>query len=214
MEINRVGIIIPALNEESTIEKIINSAKLYGTVIVVDDGSIDKTAKISIESGALLVKHATNLGYVQSLSSGLKKASDLCLDIAITIDADGQHRTEYIENFINLIRSGNSVVVGRRSKFQRFAELVFSIVSRLKWGIYDPLCGLKAYDMKFYNEVGFFDEMNSIGAELAIHAAKSNRNIGEIDIQIEKRKDSPRFGNAMRSNFLIFGALLRCLRKF
>ena len=60
---HRVAILIPAYNEEKTITKIINETKKYGKIIVIDDGSNDKTAYLSKKSGALVESHSKNFGY-------------------------------------------------------------------------------------------------------------------------------------------------------
>ena len=71
---DKVAIVIPALNEQKTISDVISGAKDYGTIIVVDDGSKDLTAKISISAGAIVVSHKSNLGYDTALYSGFCKA--------------------------------------------------------------------------------------------------------------------------------------------
>ena len=64
-------IIIPALNEEKMIEKIIQKVKIFGDVLVVDDGSKDNTKYIAIKNRALVISHNTNLGYDKAINSGL-----------------------------------------------------------------------------------------------------------------------------------------------
>ena len=65
-------IIIPALNEEKTIKKIIQKAKIFGDVLVVNDGSIDKTKNIAKKNGVSVISHNINLGYDQAINSGLE----------------------------------------------------------------------------------------------------------------------------------------------
>ena len=57
LETFEVAIVIPAYNEEKTIESVIKSVQPYGLVVVVNDGSIDKTSAIAEKSGALVVNH-------------------------------------------------------------------------------------------------------------------------------------------------------------
>jgi len=213
MDRSQVAIIIPAFNEESTIAEVVALVKGQGVVIVVNDASTDNTKEIAAKAGAILVNHFQNLGYDSALNSGFKKASELQLDVAITFDADGQHDEHLIENYVALIDQGFEVVVGARDRFQRFSERLFSIVSNWKWGIVDPLCGMKAYRMSIFKQLGHFDTYGSIGTELAIYAAHRSLKIAQQPIKIKERKDTPRFGGGFRSNIIILRALwLGCRR--
>lgn len=210
----QVAIIIPAFNEKDTIANVVVAAKRYGTVIVVNDASTDDTKKVALKAGAILVDHQENLGYDGALNSGFKKASRLNFDVAITFDADGQHDAQLLQDYISLIEQGFDVVVGVRDKFQRFSEWVFSRVSSWRWKISDPLCGMKAYRMSLYRQLGYFDSYNSIGTELAIYAASRQDKIAQIDIRIKERKDRPRFGSGFRSNIIILRALWTSYRRY
>ena len=64
-------IIIPAFNEEKTIKKIIQKVKIFGDVLVVNDGSKDKTKDIALKNRVSVISHNTNLGYDQAINSGL-----------------------------------------------------------------------------------------------------------------------------------------------
>ena len=96
MDRSRVAIVIPALNESQTIVGVVAAAADYGVPIVVDDGSTDGTAALSIQAGAVVVSHQKNLGYDSALNSGFKKAADLGCEIIVTLDADGQHEPSLI----------------------------------------------------------------------------------------------------------------------
>ena len=75
MERSKIVIIIPALNEEKTISKIVKECRKYGKVIVVNDGSKDNTAFLAREAGAFVINNSKNLGYEKSLNRGFKLAS-------------------------------------------------------------------------------------------------------------------------------------------
>lgn len=208
MDDYRIGIVIPAFNESATIGAIINSVKKYGTPIVVDDGSTDGTGKIALEAGAVLVSHGENKGYDFALNSGFQEASKLGVKIIVTIDADGQHDPSLIKQFVEVIDSGADVVIGVRNFCQRFAERLFAIYANRRFGIADPLCGMKAYRINVYKTLGHFDSYNSVGTELAIFAAKNSFRVDQIAFNIRNRADSPRFGRAFLSNCKIFRALI------
>lgn len=214
MDRSRVALIIPALSEGATIGDVVASALAFGQPIVVDDGSTDDTARIAKSAGAVVVRHERNLGYDRALSSGFAEANRLGFEFAITVDADGQHVPEAIGRFLTEIESGADVVVGVRDRRQRLGEWLFAVVGRQRWGIRDPLCGMKAYRMSIYRRHGHFDTYQSIGTELAIAAASAGRHISELPVATRPREGQPRFGRAISANVRILRALIGGLRRF
>ena len=150
---SRIAIVIPALNEAQSVAAVVANATAFGTAIVVDDGSNDGTAAVAAAAGADVVRHERNRGYDAALNSGFARAAELDCDVAITMDADGQHNPSLLEQFIAAIGRGSDVVIGVRDRRQRLAEHVFALVARRLWGIHDPLCGMKAYRLKVYREL-------------------------------------------------------------
>ena len=210
----KIAIIIPAFNEEITIFRVVQSVRGYGQVIVVNDASTDETEKIAEKAGAILVNHKNNEGYDAALNSGFVKAGELNCDVVITFDADGQHNHRFIKEYIDLLEQGFKVVVGVRSKFQRVSEYIFSWISIWRWDIKDPLCGMKAYRVDVFNQLGYFDSYSSIGTELAIYAAYENIKIAQHPIKIKNRQDKPRFGNMFSANINILRSLWLGFRKY
>ena len=208
MDRSRIAIIIPAFNEEDTMEAVIASALLYGSPIVVDDGSSDATAKIAKAAGAQVVQHAFNQGYDRALRSGFSAASRLECEYAITMDADGQHNPVQLDHFITQLCAGCDLVLGVRDNTQRVAEAVFAKAGKALWGITDPLCGMKGYAMAAYNRVGSFGSFKSIGTELAVRIIAQGGTFYEIPVRTRERNDRPRFGNIFSANFKILCALI------
>jgi len=213
MEKYQVVIIIPAFNEENTIANVVKSVKKYGDVIVVDDASTDRTRKIAEDAGAIVVVHKTNRGYNSALNSGFKKAVELNCDAVVTFDADGQHASDMIPVFIDKLRSGVDLVLGVRPKVQRFSEFIFRIYTRNRFNWEDPLCGMKGYNLSFMPVNSNMFTYNSIGTEIALNFLKLKCTTVQIPIKINQRKDRPRFGNILSSNFLIIKALLIAMIK-
>ncbi|MDB0053294.1 glycosyltransferase family 2 protein [Alphaproteobacteria bacterium] len=210
----QVVIVIPAFNEENTIFDIVQLVKEYGFVVVVNDASKDKTKQLAEDAGAIVVSHNENRGYDGSLNSGFLKAKELNCDVVITFDADGQHNQKYIKEYIDLIEQGFDLVIGTRNRLQRVAEYIFSWVASWRWGVKDPLCGMKGYRIDIYNQLGFFDSYGSIGTELAIFAAHKNIKIAQHSIKIEDRQDKPRFGRSFTANMVILRSLWLGFRKY
>lgn len=205
----KVGIIIPAYNESFSIGRVVHDVSKYGQVIVVDDGSTDDTAFQAKKKFSKVVIHRENCGYDSALESGFKMAAEMGLHYVITIDADGQHNPLLVEQFIEALDDGFDIVFGSRDKKQRFAELVFGWLTFLRWGIRDPLCGMKAYRMSLYLARGYFDAYKSIGTDLAFFALKNNCSFKEITVITNTRIDGkPRFGQGIRANMKIFRAMI------
>lgn len=87
-----VVVVIPAYNEDRLIGSVVLKARKFATeVIVVDDGSSDKTANVAQSAGALVVLHDLNTGKGEALNTGLRAARKLEPDAVVVLDADGQH---------------------------------------------------------------------------------------------------------------------------
>ena len=209
-----LAIIIPALNEAATIGGVVASLAGVGRIVVVDDGSDDATGKIAHDNGAEVVRHAVNGGYDAALGSGFARADELGCAYAITLDADGQHPAEMIATYLAALDGGADLVLGIRDRLQRFGEHAFAWAARLRYGIRDPLCGMKGYRMALYRELGHFDSYRSIGTELMLHAAANGAAIVQIPLDTREREDAPRFGRLLRANLRILRAMAIGLSRF
>lgn len=202
-----VAAVIPALNEEVAIERVVRAVMPYAVPIVVDDGSSDHTALIARNAGAVVVVHASNMGYDAALESGLFRSIELGFEYAITMDGDGQHMPETLELFKQKLTEGADLVVGVRDKHQRFAETIFALVGRYLWGVEDPLCGMKGYRLKLLSKVGHFDSYQSIGTEFTLHAARAGYRIEQVPVTTRDRRGTSRFGVGMLANWKILKSL-------
>jgi glycosyltransferase involved in cell wall biosynthesis len=111
-------IIIPAYNEEGRVGRVVREVRstLPGAdVLVVDDGSADNTASEAVEAGAISVSLPVNSGYGAALQTGYKFAVRNRYTIVGQIDADGQHRAEYLAEMLRALdEQGADVIVGSR----------------------------------------------------------------------------------------------------
>lgn len=211
MEGSELAIIIPAYNEEKTISDVIKGAKEFGDVIVVNDNSSDNTVKVVESSGAIVCSHQVNGGYDAALTTGFKKAKDLDKKFAITIDADGQHRSNDIARFLGELKKGKDLVLGIRPESARFGESVFRFYFKFRFGVEDILCGMKGYNLHELYFNNQFDNINSIGTEVSLLNLKRNVDFSQLNIPIAPRLDTPRFGNRFKANKKILSSLLRVI---
>ena len=109
-----VSIIIPALNEEQSIEQVVRGLVTSfpdSEIIVVNDGSTDKTEILANQAGALVINHDSRRGYGAALRSGVLASTR---DFVLFCDADGQHRIEDVARVMAEC-SNCSMVVGART---------------------------------------------------------------------------------------------------
>ena len=107
--------VIPAYNEEKTVGDVVRRAKKYvDEVVVVNDGSKDRTGKVAKKAGATVLNHKVNQGFGAALRTGMKYALRKKADVIILLDADGQHKPEDIPKFVKAVRSGYDFVLGER----------------------------------------------------------------------------------------------------
>ena len=109
-------VVIPAYREQRTIHNVVERVRKYvQPVIVVDDGSPDRTAAEAADAGAVVVRHTLNMGKGVALNTGFNYARQNRFDYLITLDADGQHDPANIPRFIEAYeRTGIPVLIGNR----------------------------------------------------------------------------------------------------
>src|SRR3989338_3249144 len=108
----KIVAILPAFNEEKTIGAVILKLKNYvSQIIVIDDGSKDRTSQIAKEHGALVYRHLINRGLGGALGTGIKAGLQNEADIIVTLDADGQHDPAEISELIKPIMNGEADAV-------------------------------------------------------------------------------------------------------
>jgi glycosyltransferase involved in cell wall biosynthesis len=204
---NRLAAVIPALNEELNIEALVSEVLKRAMAIVVDDGSIDNTVQLALKAGAFVVSHKVNKGYDASLETGILTAISLGCDFAVTMDADGQHDPSFLDLFATELEIGFDFVIGVREDTQRWSEAVFGSVGELLWGISDPLCGMKGYNLKILKNIDSLNTYKSIGTEIAVRGAKAGLKISQFRIDIRPRVGVSRFGDGIKANIRIIKAL-------
>ncbi|MBU4078492.1 glycosyltransferase family 2 protein [Patescibacteria group bacterium] len=146
----KTAVIIPAHNEEKTIVNIIKAAKgceFLDEIIVVNDGSSDKTAEVAKAQGVKVVSNPANLGKGEALERGVK-ATDA--DILLFLDADLiDFKTCHINNLlIPVLEKGFDMSVGAvdRSKISNFLNRIFQKIE-------SPFSGMRAMQRSFWEEI-------------------------------------------------------------
>ena len=115
-KINKFAIVIPAYNEEATILGVVKQAlNECKNIIVVDDGSVDKTISELQGLPIALIKHETNKGKAASLWDGFMAALEMDIDSIITLDGDGQHAPSDVQLLLKKASEyPNDIIIGAR----------------------------------------------------------------------------------------------------
>jgi len=198
--------IIPAYNEEIALGSVIQKTLKYvDKVIVVDDGSSDKTKEIAKLAGAEVISHSKNLGKGRGLKSGfdfIKKIncdekSEENYDIIITIDGDGQNNPDEIPRLIAPIESGEADFVNgsryiERSKDddtpkyrrvgQKVLDIATNISTRLK--ISDSQSGFRGFSKKAIPYFKMKESGFAIESEMLFDAAENGLKVVEVPISV------------------------------
>jgi len=200
---------IPAFNEESTIERTILSIprKIQGVddvqVLVIDDGSNDKTVELALNAGAdKIVSHHTNSGVGAAFMTGIRNAILKNVDIVVTIDADSQFDSKEIPNLIRPILNNQAdVVIGSRflkkmptnyPKIKTFGNRVFTRIVSWAAGqkFTDTQTGFRAYLKDVLLSISVVNEF-TYTQEVLLDLKFKNFKIIEVPVSVyynEKRK--------------------------
>lgn len=209
---SRLGIVIPAYNEEKSIGGVVRKVKSAlpnATVIVVNDCSRDSTADCAQEAGAVVHTNEINLGYDATLGKGFEVASKLEVSKVITLDADGQHDAEDLSKFVEALGRCD-LVLGVRPEKARLSEKIAGFYVNSRFSVKDILCGMKGYNISLWEKYDRkFSTFDSIGMELSFFALSQGVSFEQVDILIHEREGESRFGRVLRGNYLIIKAFLR-----
>jgi len=177
-----IAVIIPAYNEEKTVAGIVRQAKKYADkVVVVDDASKDKTANNARLAGAEVIRHARNAGLGSAIRTGLKYALRAKADIAITLDADGQHDPEDIPKFLKKISEGYDFVLGERSLHaypfrKKLGNFLLTHATNFVSGteLRDTESGFRAFSRKALQSIQLKAERYEIAVEIIFEVGRNN----------------------------------------
>ncbi len=185
----RLSAVIPAYNEEETIGWVVERTLRYvDEVIVVDDGSLDRTAERALEAGARVVKLEENRGILQAIVRGFSEARG---EIIITLDADGQHNPDEIPRLLEPILRGEAdVVLGRRPSLPHLSERILAYLTGLKVSIHDVSTGFRA--LRRWVVKGMRLRGSCLCGILVLEAYRLGARITEVPISIEERKGKRR----------------------
>lgn len=185
-------VLIPAYNEEPRINEVLSAVKRYTQdIIVIDDGSIDKTGEIAKKKGALVLRHRLNLGKGAAVKTGVEMAWYLKADSVVILDADQQHCPDEIPSFVNKLGEGFDIVFGSRKlglnvPFTRLlGNKIASVLIKISFGICrsDLLCGFMAFTRKAYGQIKWDSARYGLETEIVVRTGKNKLKYAQIPVQ-------------------------------
>jgi len=205
----KLVVMIPAYNEEKSIGKVIKEIprRIEGVdnikILVVNDGSTDKTREEALKSGASkIISNKKNLGLARSFKKGLDEALEMGADIIVNIDADGQYDAKEIPTFVRpILENSTDIVLGDR-QIHTLDHMPFSkkIGNRIATWITRKLSGYPVKDAQtgfraFSREAAL--KLNILGnytyvQETIIQATHKDLVIEEVPVVFRRREGESR----------------------
>lgn len=193
--------IIPAYDAERTVGDVVrallerwpHAEKNASSILVVDDGSHDHTAKAAREAGARVLSHPENRGKGAALRTGMAAARSAGFDVAVTVDADGQHPAEEAVHLLDACDDAGAVVLGIRDldgagapRANRISNRISNFFLSLFAGrpLLDTQCGLRRYPLARTLELGGLGEGYAFEAEIILRAVAAGIPVVEVPIRV------------------------------
>lgn len=191
----RVLAIIPALNAERTLARVVERTRAYiEPVIVIDDGSSDRTSDVARDAGATVLRHESNRGKGAALKTGFAWALEQGYDGVITLDADGQHLPSEIPKFLaERVTGGADLIIGgrahlfgqmlpRRRAANRFSAWCIAKFSGVR--ISDSQSGFRFYSANLIRDMKLRTDGFDMESEVIVRAGRKGFRIVTIPIQL------------------------------
>lgn len=141
-----ISVILPARNEAVSIFGVVQGIRRVlpdAHVLVIDDGSVDETAKLAAGAGAQVVSHRRSIGNGAAIKTGVRSARG---DVIVLMDADGQHDPDDISRLLGAINEGCDMAVGNRSN-DAHASIGRGLANRLYNWLASYMTGQKILDL-------------------------------------------------------------------
>lgn len=217
----KIVAVLPAYNEEVSIGSIVLLTKKFvDNLIVIDDGSSDRTADIARRAGAEVILHEVNKGKGGALKTGFRAAVNLGADIIVTMDSDGQHNPADIPKLVDPIFKGEADIVnGSRylhgsdrntPGYRRVGQTILDRFTNLSSGLKttDSQSGFRAFSASTVNVFRFNAQGMAIESEMLSDAGKAGLRIKEAEISVRYDVDCSTI-NPVKHGFEVFAMVLK-----
>lgn len=189
-------VVVPAYNESPVIENVLKSLpkEINGIgeidTVVIDDGSLDRTAKVAKRANIFVLSHVLNRGAGAATRTGIDFAKSHDADIIVTFDADGQHSPDDIEKIVRpILENKADLVIGSRLKkrqkmpIDRFIlNWLGNITTFLLFGAFstDTQSGLRAFSKSAAGVIDFKSDRMEFSSEIIQEAKRHKLRVEEV----------------------------------
>jgi glycosyltransferase involved in cell wall biosynthesis len=188
-------VVVPALNAAPTVGRVVEElrASLGVPVIVIDDGSADATGEVARQSGAIVLRHASNRGKGAAICEGLREAARRGHAMAVTVDADGQHPAASAQAVLTGSEDPRAFVLGVRNLAQdgaprsnRFGNAVsnFFLSGFARRRLRDTQCGLRRYPVVETLDLGARATGFAFEGEIVLRALAAGLPLVEVPVSV------------------------------
>lgn len=207
----KIIITIPAYNEEKTLGPVLNeiksemdSSKYKGKyqILVLNDGSVDKTVEVAKKHGAFVYSHSRNKGLAETFKTEMKVCLEAGADVIVHTDADGQYVGADIPRLLDKLDDGYDLVIGSRFLGQlegmpltkRWGNIIFTwtLSKILNINLTDSTSGFRAFTKDVAKEIEFINSF-TYTQEQIIRAKNQKFKIAEIPVYARKTRESRLF---------------------
>jgi glycosyltransferase involved in cell wall biosynthesis len=189
-------------------------------VLVVDDGSTDRTAEVAAAAGAEVISHSSNSGKTAAVDTAFLRALELGVDALVLIDGDGQHNPNDVRHVAApVLEDGADMVVGSRfvgiksaiPRWRVAGQHVLTIATNLGSGlaVSDSQSGFRAFSRRAIEGMRFNRSGFSVESEMQFEAKKLGLVVREVPIHVEYREPAKR--NPIRHGATVGEAVLRLI---
>lgn len=192
MNKTKAVVIISAYNEEEKIGNVIKNVKKFiDKVIVVDDGSKDRTSDVAKKFGAKVISYNKNQGVGYASKIGLENAIKMKTNIILFVDADGQLDPRYIPYFIREIENGADYVAGRRdlSNYPLDRKIGNWGLTKLSnifchTGLHDTECGYRAMTLETAKKIKLIGKGYEREMDFVYEVWRNKFKVKEVSIKV------------------------------
>ena len=211
--------LIPAYNEERFIGSLVLAARPHvDYVIVIDDGSADRTTDIARSAGALVVRHEVNQGKAAAVNTGFQYIRSLAPAAMIMLDGDGQHCADDIPAVLAPVLDGVAdIVVGSRflsvksdiPAYRQFGQHGLTFVTNLASGVRvsDSQSGFRAFSAAALDRLSFSQGGFSIESEMQFLILDHELRVAEVPIRVIYAEPAKR--NPVSHGMQVLNGILR-----
>jgi glycosyltransferase involved in cell wall biosynthesis len=186
--------VIPSFNAEARLAAVLSKLQCFlpvGSIIVVDDGSFDRTAALASAHGCQVIRHSVNLGKGMALRSGFRAALAGSAEYVVTLDADGQHDPSYLPLLWKAMeQDGLDIVIGERRRDgsmptgRRMSNLLNSMIVSVFSGqrVADSQSGFRMIRARVLRSLCLHSRRYELETELLLRASLAGFRIGSVKI--------------------------------